>query len=614
MIATTEKQSNSRPHVVHGLRPMERKGESWALMVMLLAGLTLLFFLVFFNRFSGLRSGDGEFGGGMALLSGRLPYRDYFTAGPPLNTLKSALLLKVFSQALIVNRLAGVAERIVMGIVLLRWLIQLFRPWHALVASVVTMIVSAGDLTDPIASYNHDAVLFAMFAGLFASIALERRSATSVGWLGVLSGASAAFSLLTKQTVGLGALALVGLVSTLLLLKVGSLRYARRWCAAYLAGCTVPIAGVATWLWRAGILRDALRMMFVTGPSAKAGHPGDFLIRSILIGIINWRWILSAAALIAFSWKAILRGLKLTSNAVSTSRERIVWVVSGVALILIAEALAFSKIPVLQNSSKAAVYYAWVGGAVLLFAYVQKAVAGPINVRTAQIIVFLIVGWSNATMLSLSWPAFEPMTLPGLGLMLAAWMDGAEARWRWVPALTMAALVFFQVREKLNIPFGFEHYYDAPVRSADASSNQRQLQGMRLPPETVRFLDRTSALVAERTSPGDPIFTYPEMGLIYSLTNRWPPTWAPSHNIDVVNDALARQDAERLLRNPPKVIVYYHMHHHELKSDEAIWRNGAPSGQRDIIAAITELLPQYQLADSYVLAPHDAPLEVYVRR
>ena len=137
-----------------------------AILATALVGLTLLFLSSFFNRFAGLRSGDGEYTGEMALLSGVIPYRDYFAPGPPLNVIKSALILKAFGGALIVSRVAGVLERLLISVVLLRWLMQLFRPWHALVASVVTMVVSTGDLTDPIASYNHDAILFAMIAGL----------------------------------------------------------------------------------------------------------------------------------------------------------------------------------------------------------------------------------------------------------------------------------------------------------------------------------------------------------------------------------------------------------------------------------------------------------------
>ncbi len=93
------------------------------------------FFLTYFNRFAGLRSGNGEYTAGVAFLSGQMPYRDYFTTAPPLNLLKSALLLKVFGTALIVSRTAGVAERLLIAAVLFGWLRQMFgrcrRWWRA---------------------------------------------------------------------------------------------------------------------------------------------------------------------------------------------------------------------------------------------------------------------------------------------------------------------------------------------------------------------------------------------------------------------------------------------------------------------------------------------------
>ena len=42
------------------------------------------------------------------------------------------------------------------------------------------------------------------------------------------------------------------------------------------------------------------------------------------------------------------------------------------------------------------------------------------TLRLWQIAILAAVGWSVAFMLSLSWPAFEAMTIPGLGLLLAA--------------------------------------------------------------------------------------------------------------------------------------------------------------------------------------------------
>ena len=41
------------------------------------------------------------------------------------------------------------------------------------------------------------------------------------------------------------------------------------------------------------------------------------------------------------------------------------------------------------------------------------------------------------------------------------------------------------------------------------------------------------------------------------MTRRVAPTFSMSHNIDVVNDRLAKEDAERLRRSRPAVVVYY---------------------------------------------------------
>jgi hypothetical protein len=591
----------------------KRQQESWTVMLPALFGLTLLFLLSFFNRFAGLQSGDGEFAGGMAFLHGLVPYRDYFTSGPPFNVLKSALILKTFGSALIVSRIAGVAERLVIAFVLFRWLIQLFRPWHALVASVVTIIVSTGDLTDPIASYNHDAILFAMIAGLVASLALEGGSERRTVSLAFVSGAAAALSLLSKQTVGLGAVACVGLAMTILLAKLDGVRRAVVWCASFAVGCAVPLAILTLWLWRNHILQTFLRMLFVTGPAAKAGHPYDFLTRELSVAFCPPTWILPGAAGLAMSWRAIRRGLRDKDLRVAAVKEQMIWVAAAVAIIGTAEALAYTTIPAFHDFSKSSVYYVLLGLTLWLAGQMTWLFRPGITRRAAQAILFAAVAWSIAVMLSLSWPAFEPMVLPGLGFLLAATLDGVQARFKWVLLVVMAAMVFIQVREKLDMPFGFGHQDEASVRYANAASVQPQLRGMRMAPEMVRFLDETVNLVATKTRPGDTIFTYPEMGLFYPLTGRQPPTWSGSHNIDVINDAFAREEAKRLSRSRPALIVYYRLPEEVLRGEERVWRGGRRSGQRDLIAAVETLVAGYKLAGEYVIAPGDPPIDVYVR-
>jgi hypothetical protein len=582
-------------------------------MCAIIVGFTLLFLVSFFNRFAGLRSGDGEYASGMALIHGILPYRDYFTTAPPLNILKSALLLHIFGRALIVSRVAGVVERLVIALVLFRWLVQLFRPWHAMIASALTIIISTGDRTDPIASYNHDAILFAMIAGLSASLALEKGSHRRLLGLAMVSGASAGLSLMTKQTVGLGVIACVGIVAPILLAKVDGMRRAVIWCAGFAAGCALPIALLTVWLWRMHVLPMFVQMLFVTGPAAKAGRPSDFLTREAMVALDNWTLIVPALIGLALGWRAMQKGLKMENTRMPGRREQLAWTLAVALAIGVAEALSLTALPALRDSSKSIVYYVLIGLTVWLAGQMTWLFRREISRRIAQGILFGAVAWSIAVMLSLSWPAFEAMTLPGLGFLLAATLDGVQDRFRWLPLLVIVSMVFLQVREKLDLPFTFDRMDEAPVRLANAGSIQPQLRGMRLPPSMVTFLDETVSFVGSNTQSGDTIFTYPEMGLLYPLTGRQTPTWATSHNIDVVNDAFAHEEAERLKRARPAVIVYYRLPEQALRDDERMWRRGRPSGQREIIAAVEELVAGYRLAGVYTVAPSDPPIEVYIR-
>lgn len=142
------------------------------------AGVILLYLLLFWNHFAGLRSGDGEFAGGSFFLAGLRPYRDYFTASTPLTILKSATELWLFGNAEIVSRACGVVERAILGVLVYFWLARMFRATYAALAAIVTIVASSGDYADPLASYNHDAILLGISSGLLASFALDALRST----------------------------------------------------------------------------------------------------------------------------------------------------------------------------------------------------------------------------------------------------------------------------------------------------------------------------------------------------------------------------------------------------------------------------------------------------
>jgi hypothetical protein len=578
--------------------------------------LTIFFFLTFFNRFAAVRSGNGEFGSGVFFLAGKLPYRDFYSTGPPVNMIKSALLLKLFGQALIVSRVFGVVVRILIAGLLFQWLRQMFRPLDALIASAVTIILSAGDRTDPVASYNHDTILCAMLCGMTASIALAQETRRRTILFALLSGVCGSLCLMSKQTIGLGVLTSVLVVTAILLYRIHGFRRTAEWVPGFLLGAMVPILGLALYLHHEHLLHPFIQMLFVQGPAAKAGHSGEFLLREIMIARGNYKTALLGVFLLTMSLPAILiwqKSSETESEEKNYLRPALYVLLTGMAVIGVGVTMAYLGFPARHNFTKTAVYFTFVGLTILLALQVVPIFFGKMNLKLARCILFCTVSWSVAFMLSLSWPAFEAMLLPGLGFLIAATLSGAHRYARTIVYGVLVYLVFVQVREKLDLPFEFDHLDEAPVRLASFTSDNPMLRGMRLPKSTVDFLDGTAEIIERNTRPGDTIFTYPEMGLIYALTMRVAPTFSMSHNIDVVNDHFAAEEAERLKRRPPAVIVYYRYSSEQVTGEEEIWRSGRRSGQRDLINAVEELVRGYRLEKTYRLTPDGPEIMVYVR-
>ena len=582
--------------------------------------LTALFFATFFNRFAGLRSGNGEFSGGVALLHGYLPYRDYFTAGPPLNVLKAALLIKLFGPKVIVLRVAAVVERLVLASLLLRWLQQFVSVRYAAAGAFMAITLSAGDRTDPLASYNHDALFWAVAAGLLASFALRHRLPRSgVIALGCISGVCASLCLLTKQTVGGVIVVVLLLLPTFLLARVRVDRGVT-WVASFGAGVLPPIAVVLLLLYRLHILHAAVGMLFITGPSAKAGHPADFVRRWGLVGADNAGWVVLGAFWCVIAWGAsrvlneptrLLSGDPLAPGSQSTRA----WLAraSGAVLVLVCAAEMARRLPALHDFTKSVVYATILGlGWVLARTVAMSWNARP-SVQTDRLLLVATCSAAAAFALSLSWPAFEAMLLPGLGLLVSLLLAGCRARARPYVYGLLALLLLMQLREKLDLPFGFDLQDEAAVSSAQANSRQPALEGLRLPANTVRFIDETTALIEQHTCRGDGVFTLPEMGLLYTLSDRWPPTWSPSHNIDVVNDALAQADEAKILAAPPAVLVTYRETAEDWEGAERLWRGSRPSGQRRLAKAIEHLAQTFVYKGSYILREGDPEIDVYLR-
>ena len=579
------------------------------------AALTLFFFSFYWNRFIGIRSGTGAFGGASAMLEGIYPYRDYFTAATPLNAVKSWLVLLLFGDTLTALRGFDVLERTALGLLVYFWLVRLFRARDAAVAAIVTIIVSACDFSDGISSYNHDAVIFAVASGFAGTLILGRRLPSwAFALAAIASGLLSSLSFDTKQTIGLGATFAVPFVVTLCVLRLEGWRRSALFLGLFVAGWAAGAGLLLLWLGSMHILPEFFQQVFVKGPSAKAASPFVFVTRFVQVTLVAWWAVVPAIIALVLTIRLVLKGNASEPDPRPNREERqlgLILVCGAIALGMgaIAAYAGIRRIPFARPT----IFYSLYATAILIVYYLVLWLKRGLNRRESQGCLLAAVSFASAVMLALSWPALHTMTVPALAFPIAAILRELNDWKRPLVYAGCAVLLAGATLQKINDPFDFDDFYDPPARFANTASTLPELRGMRLPESTVKMLDETARIVREHSSPTDKIFVYPEFGIFYSLNHRMYPTVSGSHNIDVINDDFARSEAHRLLASPPAVLIYSKPDEEDLRGDEKYWRNGQRSGQRDIIAAIEELTSHYTLAAVFDVPPNRTPVKVYTR-
>lgn len=548
-------------------------------------------------------------------MAGIIPYRDYFTASTPLNALKSAAILSVFGDALIVTRLSAVLERVAMGLILYFWLARFFRRENAALAAILTMVVSAGDISDPIASYNHDTIFWTMAAGLTASFLLDaKRSSGAFVMCALLSGLFAGCAFSTKQTIGLGATVCIPFVVAACLLRFEGWRKMTGFAALFAVGWLLCAGLLLAWIAHLGALQAMLDDIFRKGPAAKAKSPVDFATRFATMATQLWPVAAAGIACLLVSLPALRRaGLQEGPKAPEEARPTLWAGAAAGAAIALGAAASYAGLDRIKAVSKPTIFMDLFGVSLLLVYYGWRWLWGKLSRREAQFCLLATVSFVTAFMLSLSFPVFEAMLLPGVGFLAAALLDTWNGWRRNLVYAACLAMLLAQTCSRLNRPYGFEGWEEPPVREAHTPSTLPQLRGLLLPEGMARFVDGTVKIIEEHSSPSEPIFIYPELGIFYTLTNRKCSTFTSSHNIDVVNDEFARSEAKRLLENKPAVLIFYRQSEVFLEDRERMWRHGNRSGQRDIIAAVETLAAEYRLAASYQVPPDHREVVVYVR-
>jgi hypothetical protein len=583
------------------------------------------FMLLWWDRFLGGTGVDGSFFvSARLILEGKIPYRDFNMSVPPLEALKVAGLIRLFGDYLILPRVWGLGERIVLGGLMCFWLGRFFRIGPAFLAATLGIIVFCSALADPVSGYNHSSSFWAVAAGLAGSLLLDSQTTQSAWLRGSICGACACLSFLTKQTTGFGVTLVIVFVVALSAWKKGGLGRAGRLVLPYAAGWLVPFALICAWLQANHGLGPFFDLVFVHGPSSK-GSLVESLLRPLTMTLEDpWlRQEALAAVLLLIALYLVPRFVAAApGDGPGKGQVTIFFLISAGALAAAYLASTHPAFPQrfyrMASMPRVFLFLSLFGGAATFLYFTWRWLRGQLSEGDAQFWLISGISFAAAYMHSLSFVTTESMVLPGGAFVLAWGLDRIgngrlTSRWAMPLSAVCVAGMFCAATLKLATPFSWYGWKDAPVNEASQYSSLPQLRGIRMSPRAAAFVERLATLVESPSARQQPIYVFFYLPLGYILPDRDPSTFAYIHFIDVASDAITRSDNNMLRAKPPAVIVYTEVPDAETTEWEREFRGGRHSGQRDLIATLNSMVVSYKLLDTLQMPGSERPVKVYAR-
>lgn len=146
-------------------------------------------------------------------------------------------------------------------------------------------------------------------------------------------------------------------------------------------------------------------------------------------------------------------------------------------------------------------------------------------------------------------------------------------------------LIFLCVVGKTVVPYSWHGWQVSSLNDPGQTyvrSGIDGLEGYRLTAYDERAYREIIRIIEENTGEEDAVYQFANIPLFNVLTKRKIPTYAPVCYWDVCPDGVAEQAARTLWENPPKIVLWAKMSEETWRLHEIYFRDGAPSGQREI--------------------------------
>lgn len=212
---------------------------------------------------------------------------------------------------------------------------------------------------------------------------------------------------------------------------------------------------------------------------------------------------------------------------------------------------------------------------------------------------FLAVSFASASLEELYALLLTPGVFAAIGEYCEAKIDVDNSKKVQTPSILLpmtlgvcgfiCTLCFLQ---KVYMPYEWHSWRSASLLNQQnkvVSVSVDGLEGFCLPESDAKTYEEIVNLILDNSNEDDVLYQFPNIPLFNVLTNR-KSIYAAIPYFDVCPDSIAIQSAQELYEDPPELVLWANLSEGRWTIHEIVFRNGNPSGQREIYAFYQEVV------------------------
>lgn len=581
----------------------------------------LIYHSFFWNKYLAIQDGWGNTYAAL-IRQGKIPYRDFYFFTQPVTLMISVFLDHLFGNTIAIIRIWGICERFIIGVLLYFIYRTITKRSTAIIASVVSLIFYTGTALDVIFEYVQTCFVFILLSTYLVLRFIKDFENNKPNNLYLLAaGFFGGLAFMTKQTIGF--LTPIGIMLFLIIYEYNhSNRFILKSSGNYIAGFMIPCVLSLLILNHLNALHEYIHQVFLAAPDSKGGL-GNVLLGSIVRHSDMIIWALPIAVIIFASvlWDSNV----LTTPQEEKKNKNAIFL----PMFIFTTAMLITKFSTMIYMSKDSdrkyvvskfffIYITLDTFLILALYLLATIVTHKIKANHWKWLLLLIVSLCMMYSQSLSYAFSVSSLILALGLLIILLfsVDTTFNRLKNIfVSFLCIVLISVTAFQHCMWPYSWWGWISPPVKLSTKTTNLKPLAGIKMSSQTAAIFSNVTRIIQNNTEATDTIFVFPHMPIFYLLSNRYPSTFALVNYFDVCPDSCANEDASRLIKNPPKVIVVEEFSEFIWKIHEDLFRRGNLSGQRNIIGAINSLIQQhsYIKVASYPTTVVGYTINVWVR-